>query len=238
MKILVVIPTYNERGTLEQVIEKIFSLKIEGLSVMVVDDASPDGTGDRAEELAKIFPITVLHRLKKEGLGRAYSDAFARIVSLSVDKAPELIFEMDADLSHDPLDLPRFLEAAKNTDLVLGSRYVSGGSIEHWNFFRRVISRLGNFYARTLLRLPYSDITGGFKLYKREVIENIDVRSLDSSGYNFQIETTYRAYKKGFKIKEIPIVFSERTVGKSKFSPSIVIESFFKVALLPFKTFS
>lgn len=232
MRILVIIPTYNERGNLEHLVEEIFMQKVEGLSVMIVDDNSPDGTGILADNLAKIYPMKVFHRSEKEGLGVAYRDAISFVMSEPVSQRPSLIFEMDADFSHSPNDIPRLLAQITNADVVLGSRYIKGGGVENWNFFRRVVSRLGNLYAQAVLGLPYSDLTGGYKLFRMEVLEQIDIPSLSSTGYNFQIETTYRAHKKGFRIKEVPIIFSERTIGKSKFNLVIIIESFLKVVIL------
>lgn len=229
-KIAVIIPTYNERENLREVIERIASLKLSSYAVVVIDDNSPDGTGKLAEELKSSFPITVMHREKKMGLGTAYSHAFR--VLLSREHPPDIIIQMDADLSHDPQDIPRFLEAIKHEDMVLGSRYVAGGNVKNWNITRRFISRLSNLYARVMLSLPFYDLTGGFKCWRSEVLKNIDIENTSSIGYNFQIETTFRAYKAGFSICEIPITFTERTFGKSKFSIPIIFESFWKVITL------
>jgi len=230
--IFVVTPTYNERNNLEILSKKIFDLKIPELKLIVVDDNSPDGTGKFAEELAKIYPVKVIHREKKMGLGTAYAQAFKEII---VQDRPNYIIQMDTDLSHDPAIIPQMLKKIVDCDLVLGSRYVPGGKIENWNFFRRMISRWGNIYARFILGLPYKDLTGGFKCFRREVLENIDLDSLSSVGYNFQIETTYAAHKKGYKICEIPITFTERRGGVSKFNIGIIFESFWKVFLLRFR---
>ena len=233
MSVIVVIPTYNEKESLSILVEKIFSLRGPDLKIIVVDDNSPDGTGELAENLAKKYPIEAIHREKKMGLGTAYVEAFKKILS----KMPEAdyVIQMDADFSHDPVVIPRMFEKMGNCDLVLGSRYVIGGGVENWDFFRRLISRLGNFYARLVLGLPYKDLTGGFKCFRRNVLENLNLGSLSSVGYNFQIETTYRAYQKGYRVCEIPIIFTERKAGVSKFNFGIILESFWRVILLKFR---
>ena len=229
-RVCVVTPTYNEKDNIEVLVKKIFDLKIPNLEMVIVDDNSPDGTGRIAEELAKIYPIRVMHREKKMGLGTAYAAAFRTLL----EKQPDYIIQMDADLSHDPADIPRFIEKANDHDVVLGSRYVEGGSIENWDFFRKLISRFGNFYSRSILWVPYRDLTGGFKCYRKAVLASLDLNSLSSLGYNFQIETTYKAHKFGHKIHEIPITFTERKSGDSKFNLGIMAESFLKVILLRF----
>lgn len=229
MSIVVVTPTYNEKENLGVLVKAVFDLGIPGIKMIVVDDNSPDGTGKLAEELSKIYPLQVVHRAKKSGLGSAYVLAFKKILQ---EYGPDFIVQMDADLSHDPVVIPRFLEVIKSCDLALGSRYIPGGKIENWGFLRKLISRFGNIYARLVLGLPYRDLTGGFKCFRREVLENMDLDSLSSVGYNFQIETTYKAHRKGYKIVEIPITFTERKSGSSKFNLKIVLESFFKVLLL------
>ncbi len=231
LSIVVLVPTYNERNNLKVLVEDVFGLKIPGLKMVVIDDNSPDGTGELAEELSKKYPLQVIHREKKSGLGSAYVLAFKKVIFLAENR-PDFIVQMDADLSHDPVVIPQFLENIKRCDLVLGSRYVFGGKIENWSFFRRLISRFGNLYARFILRLPYHDLTSGFKCFRREVLENIDLDSLNSVGYNFQIETTYKAQQRGYKIVEVPITFTERKVGVSKFNLGIILESFFKVLFL------
>lgn len=228
--IAIVTPTFNEKGNLEALVEKIFALRLPNLLLTVVDDNSPDGTGQLADELAKRYAIQVIHRPEKAGLGTAYIYAFKHILN----QKPDYIIQLDADLSHDPRDIPRFLEEIERCDLVLGSRYVRGGGIRNWSLLRRWISRLGNIYANIILFMPYRDLTGGFKCYRREVLEQLDLDSLSSVGYNFQIETTYRAYKKGFRIREMPIIFTERTQGNSKFNPNIFWEAFVNVLLLRF----
>lgn len=229
MSIVIVTPTYNEKENLGVLARAVFDLEIPGLKMVVVDDNSPDGTGEVAEEFSKIYPLEIIHRAQKSGLGLAYVFAFKKVIK---EYGPDFIAQMDADLSHDPIVIPRFLEAIKNCDLVLGSRYILGGRVENWGFLRKLISRFGNTYARLVLRLPYRDLTGGFKCFRREVLENMDLDSLSSVGYNFQIETTYKAHQMGYKIIEVPIVFTERKFGSSKFNLKIILESFFKVLLL------
>lgn len=227
-----VIPTYNEKENITKLLLKIFSLPVAGLHVLIVDDQSPDGTGEVAEQLRATYPnLEVLHRPQKTGLGPAYVAGFKAALAGGAD----FIFEMDADFSHDPIYIPKLLAAAQHADLVLGSRYVAGGGVSNWNVARRLISRFGNAYARLILGLPYHDLTGGFKCYRRAVLEKIDLSRLSSVGYNFQIETTYKAHRLGCKIVEVPIMFYERAEGKSKFDFRIMIESFWKVILLKFK---
>lgn len=231
-KIIIVIPTYNERDNIEKIISKILGLNNPNISILVVDDNSPDGTGQIVENIKKEnAEVSILHRDKKEGLGKAYIAGFKKALSDGAD----LIFEMDADLSHDPKYIPAMLEASEENDLVLGSRYVKGGGVSNWNFIRRQISRFGNIYARVVLGLPYKDLTGGFKCYRRKVLETIDLDAVNSLGYNFQIETTYEAHRAGFRITEVPIVFVERVEGKSKFNLKIMLEGFLKVLTLRFK---
>lgn len=231
-KTIIVIPTYNEKNNLPKLLDQIFSLKIDGLNILVVDDNSPDGTGKIVDKMKKTNPqIDILHREKKQGLGKAYVAGFKE----ALGKGADYIFEMDADLSHDPKYLPDFFKAIQNYDLVLGSRYIKGGGVSNWNLARRLISRFGNIYARIILGLPYHDLTGGFKCYRRNVLESIGLDNLSSVGYNFQIESTYKVHHAGFKIVETPIIFTERAEGDSKFNIKIVIESFWKVLELRFK---
>ncbi|KKU75443.1 MAG: Glycosyl transferase family 2 [Parcubacteria group bacterium GW2011_GWA2_47_8b] len=229
--IFIVTPTYNEAANIETLVKKIFGLNINGLKLVVVDDNSPDQTGQIAERLAKDYPIQVIHRAQKSGLGTAYIEAFRKILE---SENADYVIQMDADLSHDPAVIPQMLNAIESCDIVLGSRYIKGGGTQNWDWFRKLISRFGNVYARAVLGLPYRDLTGGFKCFRREVLKNLDLTSLSSVGYNFQIETTYRAHKKGYKICEIPIIFTERKTGKSKFNLGIMLESFVKVLLLRF----
>ncbi len=228
--VVVVTPTYNERETLPSLVEKIFALTISGLSVIVVDDNSPDGTGAVADALARRFPVRVIHRREKSGLGTAYRDAFSEIIRTDAD----YVIQMDADLSHDPAAIPSFLQAATSCDVVLGSRYVSGGTIKRWDLKRRLLSRWGNAYARAVLGLPYRDVTGGYKCFRTAVLKKMDIAGLSSIGYNFQIETTYRAHRAGYRICEIPITFTERAAGASKLNFRIIAESFLKVLALKF----
>ncbi|MDP3800099.1 MAG: polyprenol monophosphomannose synthase [bacterium] len=234
MKTIVVIPTYNERSNILEIIEKIFALNINGLEVLVVDDNSPDGTADVVKELSNKYPIKLISRAKKEGLGKAYVSVFKQIL-LAQDK-PDYIIQIDADLSHNPKNILNFLNKIGECDLVLGSRYIKGGGTENWDYVRKMVSRFGNIYAQFILSLPYKDLTGGFKCWKREVLEKIDLDLLSSTGYNFQIETTYKAHKLGYKICEVPITFTERKTGKSKFNLGIIWESFIKVLWLKLKT--
>ncbi len=233
-KVYVVVPTYNEKENLPALAEKIFSAgwrtKIPDLHLLVVDDNSPDGTGRIADELRNKFPVTVIHRSEKSGLGKAYIAGFE-----ALPPEAEIIIQMDADLSHDPAAIPAMLEKIRDCDVVLGSRYIPGGKTVNWNFFRKMVSRFGNIYARLVLGLPYRDLTGGFKCFRREVLKAINLNSLSSVGYNFQIEMTYAAHKKGFRICEIPITFTERLTGTSKFNLGIMLESFWKVLALKFR---
>jgi dolichol-phosphate mannosyltransferase len=226
---VICLPTYDERENLESMVRALGELGLEGLDVLVIDDSSPDGTGEIADRLADELPwVHVLHREKKEGLGPAYLAGFARALELGAD----FVFEMDCDFSHDPADVPRLAAAAEQADLVLGSRYVSGGGTRNWGFVRRFISRGGSLYAQVLLQLGIRDLTGGFKCYRRAVLETIDLSAIDSRGYAFQIETTYRAIRAGFRVVEIPITFADREVGGSKMSKSIVVEAIWKVPAL------
>jgi dolichol-phosphate mannosyltransferase len=232
MKTIIVIPTYNEKNNLTSLVKGIFSLAIENLSLVIVDDNSPDGTGELADELKKTMSgIEVIHRSAKTGLGSAYVAGFKAALAAGAD----YIIEMDADLSHDYRYLPDFLREAESADLVLGSRYIREGGIENWDWKRKTVSRLGNVYARLILGGGIKDLTGGFKCYHREVLEKINLNNLDSQGYVFQIETTYLAVKHGFRVKEIPIIFTERREGESKFNFKIFWEALIRVWLLRFK---
>jgi dolichol-phosphate mannosyltransferase len=197
--------------------------------VLVIDDGSPDGTGEIAERLkSELDFVDVLHREQKEGLGRAYIAGFA----WALEHGAELVLEVDCDFSHDPADVPRLIAAADDADLVLGSRYVPGGGTRNWSRVRRIISTGGSFYARTLLQIPIRDLTGGFKCYRRKVLETIEPGTISARGYAFQIETTYRTLRAGFRVVEIPIIFAEREVGGSKMGKSIVIEALLRVPLM------
>lgn len=224
-----VLPTYNEADNLEPVVTAALQNLPPAARILVVDDSSPDGTGRIADRLAaRDERIEVLHRPRREGLGPAYLAGFRK----ALDAGPEFVFEMDCDLSHDPADLPRLLEAAEDADVAIGSRYVEGGRIENWTPLRKAISRSGSAYARRVLGLPVRDLTGGFKCFRREVLETIPLESVTSRGYAFQVEMTYRAAKAGFRIVEIPICFHERRAGASKMSGKIVAEAAWKVPLL------
>ena len=226
---LICLPTYNEHENLEPMVRALGGLGLDGLKVLVIDDSSPDGTGEIADRLAAELPwVHVLHRERKEGLGPAYLAGFRRALELGA----EVVFEMDCDFSHDPADVPRLAEAAERADLVLGSRYVEGGGIRNLGLVRRFISRGGSLYAQVLLQLGIRDLTGGFKCYRRRVLETIDLDAINSRGYAFQIETTYRALRAGFSVVEVPITFSDREVGGSKMSKAIVLEAIWKVPAL------
>jgi dolichol-phosphate mannosyltransferase len=229
VRAIVCLPTYNERENLEPMLRALGDVLPPDAGVLVVDDNSPDGTGQLADELAAELPyVNVLHRPRKEGLGRAYLAAFRRALA----DGAELILEMDCDFSHDPRAVPQLLAAAEDADLVLGSRYVEGGGVENWGALRRFVSSGGSLYARALLGVGIRDLTGGFKCYRRAVLETIDLDAVTSTGYAFQIETTYRALRAGFRVVEIPITFADREAGASKMSKRIFLEAVWKVPLL------
>ena len=235
MRTVICLPTYNERENLEPMVRALGGLGLEGLEVLVIDDASPDGTGEIADRLSAELPwVHVLHREQKEGLGPAYLAGFRRALELGAD----FVFELDCDFSHDPADVPRLAKAAESADLVLGSRYVPGGGTRNWGLLRRFISRGGSLYAQALLQLGIRDLTGGFKCYRRVVLETIDLGAISSLGYAFQIETTYRALRAGFRVVEVPITFADREVGGSKMSKAIVLEAVWKVPLLRLRALS
>ncbi len=222
MKTLIIIPTYNEIDNLPPLVKEIFSYAPE-TDILIVDDNSPDGTGELADELQhQHAQVRVLHRSAKLGLGTAYIAGFKYAIEHGYDAA----FEMDADFSHDPRYLPDFLKAIEHADLVIGSRYIPGGDTPNWTMLRRLISGGGNIFARFMLGIPVHDCTAGYRCYRRRVLENIDLDTIQSQGYAFQIELAYRVMKHGFKIVETPIVFMDRRVGKSKMSRKIVIEGF------------
>jgi dolichol-phosphate mannosyltransferase len=226
MRATVCLPTYNERDNLEPMVR---ALGEHGVRVLVVDDNSPDGTGELADRLAEELDyVDILHRPRKEGLGPAYLAGF----DAALKSGAERILEMDCDFSHSPNDVPRLLAATDDADLALGSRYVDGGTIRNWGLVRRAISSAGSFYARVLLSSSVRDLTGGFKCYRREVLETIDLDDIHSRGYAFQIETTYRALRAGFRVVEVPITFADREVGGSKMSRAIVLEAIWKVPAL------
>lgn len=220
---LVIIPTYNEKDNIGQLLNLVYSY-VPDIHVLVVDDGSPDGTGELIDNLmagehkGRLF---ILKRAGKLGLGTAYIAGF----KWALGRDYQFIFEMDADFSHNPKYLPKFLDAIQNCDVVLGSRYVTGGGVTNWSLIRRFISLGGSLYSRIILSMPFHDLTGGFKCFRRKVLETIDLDDVKSNGYSFQIEMTYRAFLLGFAIKEVPIVFEERAEGQSKMSSSIFREA-------------
>jgi dolichol-phosphate mannosyltransferase len=232
-RVWVVMPTYNEAANVERIV-RAADAELERVApgehrILVVDDNSPDGTGAIADTLAsELDTVEVLHRPGKNGLGHAYRAGFAHALAAGA----VLLIEMDADFSHDPRYLGALLDAAASADLVLGSRYVDGGGVRDWGVVRRVISRGGGLYARLILGVDVRDLTGGFKCIRREVLEAIDLESVRADGYVFQIEVTYRALRAGFTVKEVPIVFQDRTVGASKMSPRIALEAMWLVPRL------
>ncbi|HYG97299.1 MAG TPA: polyprenol monophosphomannose synthase [Solirubrobacterales bacterium] len=226
-----VLPTYNEADNLEPICAAALASLPDSAHLLVVDDNSPDGTGRIADRLAAAEPrIEVLNRPRKEGLGAAYIAGFRRVLAAGAG----FVLQMDSDFSHDPGDLPRLLEAAQRADVAIGSRYVAGGGIENWSALRQAISRGGSAYARLVLGVAVRDLTGGFKCFRREVLESIDLDAVDSRGYAFQVEMTYRALRAGFDVVEVPIVFHERRAGSSKMSGTIVGEAAWRVPLLRF----
>ncbi|HEY6731440.1 MAG TPA: polyprenol monophosphomannose synthase [Solirubrobacterales bacterium] len=226
-----VLPTYNEADNLEPLVEAARAKLPTSAQVLIVDDSSPDGTGEIADRLTAAHEnVRVLHRPRKEGLGPAYIAGFRQALAGGAG----FVLEMDSDFSHDPAYLPRLLEAAKRADLVLGSRYVAGGGVSDWGPLRRAISRGGSSYARLVLGVDVRDLTGGFKCFRREVLEAIDLDEIATRGYAFQVEVTYRAIRRGFKVTEVPIIFRERRVGTSKMDLSIVAEAVWRLPLLRF----
>ncbi len=225
---LVIVPTYNERGNLEALVDRLRELKLPGLQLLFVDDNSPDGTGQLADRLHERFPdfVHVIHRPGKLGMGTAYIDGFR----WALEHEAGLILTMDADFSHPPDKLPEMVQQSRQYDVVIGSRFAPGGSLdERWGWTRRLLSGLGNNYARLLTGLPLHDLTGGFRCYRREVLEAIDLGSVRSAGFVFHLEVTYACYRKGFQITEIPIYFAERSYGNSKMSLPIIWEAFWRV---------
>lgn len=222
MKRGIVIPTYNEYNNIERVVNEIFRVEAD-LHILVVDDNSPDGTGEKVKELGELYAgrVKLITQASKLGLGQAYVRGFTE----ALRQGWTHICEMDADLSHKPIYLRELFAWARSFDLVMGSRYTPGGGVENWNFSRRLLSMYGNLYARTVLGAPIADLTSGFRCYRRKVLESINLSDIRSNGYAFQIETAYRTWLNGFRIKEIPIVFIEREQGKSKMSKSIVLEA-------------
>jgi dolichol-phosphate mannosyltransferase len=230
MRATICLPTYNERENLAPMIDALGAVLRDGDRVLVIDDNSPDGTGAIADELAQTHSfLAVLHRERKEGLGRAYIDGFRQVLAGDA----ELVLEMDCDFSHNPQDVPRLIAAAEaGADLVLGSRYVPGGGVRNWGFVRRVISRGGSLYTALFLRMGVHDPTGGFKCFRRAVLEGLDLEAITPRGYAFQIEATYRVKQAGFRVVEIPIIFADREAGQSKMSRAVVLEAIWRVPLL------
>jgi dolichol-phosphate mannosyltransferase len=221
LSVLIIVPTYNERENLRVLVPQLRQT-VPGADVLIVDDNSPDGTGALAEDFAAADrAVRVIHRTAKDGLGRAYVAGF----TWGLQQGYGQLIQMDADLSHDPRHLPALLHAAKTHDLVIGSRYVPGGGTINWGLGRRLLSRGGSLYARTILGLPLRDLTGGFKCWRRHVLEDIDLPSVRSNGYSFQIEMTYRAVRRGHLVTEVPIVFADRVEGQSKMSKKIILEA-------------
>jgi len=230
VQILVIVPTYNEAANLEKLSGEIHS-QLPEADILVVDDNSPDGTAELAKRLAgKNRRIKIIRREKKSGLGSAYIRGFKYALKNGYD----FVFQMDADFSHNPQYLPDFLAEVYRYNLILGSRYIPGGGITNWGAFRRLLSSAANLYARVVLGLSFRDLTGGFKCYSRRLLQDLELDAIISEGYVFQIETTYRAQRKGYKIKEIPIIFKGRKKGKSKISRGICLEAIWKVPLLRF----
>ena len=230
--LVVCLPTYNERENLEPMAKAVLTvLREHGLEgrLLVIDDASPDGTGELADRLAaELGSLDVLHRERKEGLGPAYVAGFRR----ALDAGADLVATMDCDFSHDPADLPRLVEAAQRAGIGLGSRYVKGGGTRNWGLVRRAVSRGGSVYARVILGIPVRDPTAGFKVYRRDVLEAIGPERVESKGYAFQVETVFRALRAGFGVEEVPILFADREEGGSKMGPGIVLEGMLKVPAL------
>jgi dolichol-phosphate mannosyltransferase len=234
VRLVLCLPTYNEIQNLEPMVRtlgEIFAHETLDGRVLVIDDASPDGTGELADRLAaELQYVDVLHREAKQGLGPAYIAGFRRALA----EGAELIMEMDCDFSHAPDDVPRLVSEARRADLVIGSRYVPGGGVENWGAGRRLVSRAGSVYARLVLGIDVRDLTGGFKCFRRVVLETIDLDAISSLGYTFQVETTYRALRAGFRVEEVPIAFSDRKVGGSKMTKRIVAEAVWRIPALRF----
>lgn len=234
MKITMVIPTYNESENLPKLVDEILALPLDDINILVVDDNSPDGTGDLAEKLRKQYNdrIHCLHRAGKMGLGSAYREGF----KMAMDEGADYIGQMDADFSHPVDKIPLMVQKLADADLVIGSRYVKGGALdENWPFYRKWLSAFGNAYARIILGLPNRDVTGGYKLWKKETLQAMPMDTIKSNGYVFQVEMNYVASKMGFKIVEIPIYFQERTMGKSKMNLKISAEAAWRTIALRFQ---
>ena len=233
MSAIVVVPTYNERENITNLVAAIRNLPVP-VHVLIVDDNSPDGTGDIAEELSRTYPgeVFVFRRPGKEGLGRAYVAAFQYVLK---NFSHEFIIQMDSDFSHDPSFLPQFLKAIENADLVIGSRYMTGVNVVNWDFKRLLLSKFASIYVRMITGMPFTDLTGGFKCWRRAALAALPYDRIFSMGYLFQVETTYRTWKtKRFRISEVPIIFYERNLGRSKIHPGIIFEAFLGVIRLRF----
>ena len=231
-KILIIIPTYNELENIEKLIREIYTIN-SSLDILIVDDNSPDGTGEHVKKLKDQFEsLYLIEREGKLGLGTAYVAGF----NFALQNGYSIIFEMDADFSHDPKEIPNFLEAIKESDVVIGSRYIKGVNVVNWPLSRLLLSYFANKYTRFVTGLPLCDSTGGFKCFKRKVLESINLDEVRSGGYSFQIEMNFKAWKKGFKLKEIPIIFIDRAVGKSKMSKVIFREAVWMVWKLKIKS--
>jgi dolichol-phosphate mannosyltransferase len=233
MSAIVVVPTYNERENIGQIVEAIRKLP-DRVDILIVDDHSPDGTGEIADELSRQYPdrVFVQHRLGKEGLGRAYVAAFQYVLK---NFNHDFVLQMDCDFSHDPSYIPQFLKAAENADLVIGSRYVTGVNVVNWDFKRLLLSKFASIYVRLVTGMPFSDLTGGFKCWRRATLKALPFDRIFSMGYLFQVETTYRTWRTSrFRIAEIPIIFYERNLGRSKIHPGIIFEAFLGVIRLRF----
>jgi len=228
MKILAISPTYNEKKNIEEFLNRIFLISTK-LDILIIDDNSPDGTADIVKSyMDKNAHIYILEREKKLGLGTAYCDGFI----WALDRGYDLIVQIDADLSHNPDDIPRMVEMSQSADLIIGSRYIDGVNVVNWPMSRLLLSYFANIYAKIFTQFPIKDSTGGFKCFKRDVLESIDLSKINSEGYSFQIEMNFLAWIKGFKILEIPIVFTDRTVGESKMNRAIILEAIFMVPKL------
>lgn len=228
MKTMVVLPTYNEAQNLPSMVAELLSLDVDGLQITVVDDNSPDGTGEIAEELAQRYPglLHVIHRPRKMGLGPAYICGFQHALQSGAD----YIIEMDADFSHSPSYIPLFLEKIRHCDVVVGSRYVPGGQVdERWGLWRKFLSWGGNFYARLITGLKVFDTTAGFKCFRREALLGLDLDRIRSDGYAFQIEMAYACQRRGYRVCEVPILFEDRVIGRSKMSFKIILEAMWRV---------
>lgn len=234
MKILIVIPTYNESQNIEKLIGSIFSISKNGLDIhiLVVDDNSPDGTAEIVTKIKEAYPhrLNLLLRDRKLGLGTAYISGFI----WGLERGYQLFVEMDADFSHNPHYLPQMINKINSHDFIIASRYIKGGGVKGWGVFRKTISRFGSIYAKTILGIPINDLTGGYNIWKREVLNGIDLGNVKSEGYSFQIELKYRAHMRGFRFVEFPIIFEDRFQGKSKMSKRIILEALYRVWQLKF----